>query len=191
MSFPFLSITHETINNHHSPIRSKYICPNKPPSSLGVANPRPSALRQSGNTLRNAQVPQESEYAPQEIRNKEDGNGKQDDCRDKPFSAHLARQHLLVCRNGKDGLLPDGSAQLKKREGARLTAARAIGRHPMVRYVSLWIVLFCLYESRLALRASTAESCAIAWSEGASKPWTGQDNTHSIGVPRVELDLSL
>jgi len=118
LSFPFLSsqlptqqsVTPETINNHHSPIRPKYICPNKPPSSLGVANPRPSGLRQSGNTLRNAQVPQESEYAPQEIRNKEDGNGKQNDCRDKPFSAHLARQHLLVCRNGKDGLLPDGLA---------------------------------------------------------------------------------
>lgn len=34
----------------------------------------------------------------------------------------------------------------------------------MVRNVSLWIVLFCLYESRLARRARTAESCGIVWS---------------------------
>jgi hypothetical protein len=61
----------------------------------------------------------------------------------------------------------------------------------MVRYVSLWIVLFCLYESRLALRASTAESCAVKRSEGAPKRWAGRENTHRIGIPRVELDLSL
>jgi hypothetical protein len=39
-----------------------------------------------------------------------------------------------------------------------LTADRPIGRHPIVRYVSFWMVLFCLYESRLARRASTEES---------------------------------
>lgn len=143
-----------------------------PPSRLGVANPRASGLHQPRNTLPNAQVPQELEYAPQEIRNKEDGNGKQYDCRDEPLSPHLARQHFLICWNGKDGLLPNASAQLKSGKDGELTAARAMGRHPMVRYVSLWIVLFCLYESRLALSARTAESCVAVWSAGAPKDWT-------------------
>jgi hypothetical protein len=39
-----------------------------------------------------------------------------------------------------------------------LTADRPIGRHPMVRYVSFWIVLFCRYESWLTRRARMEES---------------------------------
>lgn len=84
-------------------------------AASGATDPRSAGLRQPRNTLRNAQLPQKLEYAPQEIRNEEDDNRKQADCGDEPLSAHLARQHLLVCRNGKDGLLPYTSVQLKKR----------------------------------------------------------------------------